>query len=155
MPLILENRWEQYIKRLESFESKCDENDALVFNSNFDKITKAENEELYTILLNKHKGVLYSKRPNPQGTTIEKGFSAFKKLDEKNQAKALLNIIQSFGRISSGCDFRLIEGVQKSGATTLSSSISNWKKNYSDVRIIDMSASGIWEKKSGNLLELL
>jgi len=31
--------------------------------------------------------------------------------------------------------------------------MSNWKKNYSDVRIIDQSASGLWEVVSDNILE--
>lgn len=33
--------------------------------------------------------------------------------------------------------------------------ISNWKKKYSTVRIIDQSPSGMWEKSSENLLDLL
>lgn len=50
----------------------------------------------------------------------------------------------------------LIGGKTHSAATvSFSSTISNWKKNYTDVRIIDQSASGLWEKQSQNLLELL
>ena len=33
---------------------------------------------------------------------------------------------------------------------SFSSTMSNWKKNYSDVRIIDQSASGLWEVVSDN-----
>ena len=53
-------------------------------------------------------------------------------------------------------DKSLIGGSPNSGATVnFSSTISNWRKNYSDVRIIDQSPSGIWEKRSENILELL
>ena len=37
----------------------------------------------------------------------------------------------------------------------LSSALVNWKKAYSDVRIIDQSASGLFAAASMNLLELL
>lgn len=64
--------------------------------------------------------------------------------------------IQVFGRISSGCDLSAVGGTPKSAATIgLSSTVSNWKKRYKDVRIIDSSASGLWEKRSCNLLDLL
>ena len=39
--------------------------------------------------------------------------------------------------------------------TKVSLNVSNWKKNYTDVRIIDQSASGLFEKVSENLLDLL
>lgn len=67
-----------------------------------------------------------------------------------------MNIQTVFGRMTSGCDLSLIGGSSNSGATVnFSSTISNWKKLYSDVRIIDQSPSGIWEKRSENILELL
>lgn len=37
----------------------------------------------------------------------------------------------------------------------MSSKLSNWTKKYSDVRILDTSASGVFSTRSGNLLELL
>ena len=58
--------------------------------------------------------------------------------------------------MTGGCDLISIGGVGKAAATVnFSATISNWNKNYKDVRIIDSSASGLWEKKSKNLLELL
>ena len=42
-----------------------------------------------------------------------------------------------------------------SGQTALSLNLINWKKNYTDVRIVDQSASGLFEKMSENLLDLL
>ena len=68
----------------------------------------------------------------------------------------MLNIHQVFGRIAGGCDLTAIGGAGKAAATVnFSTTASNWKKNYSDVRVIDVSASGLWEKQSGNLLELV
>ena len=70
--------------------------------------------------------------------------------------KALLSIHVIFGRVAGGCDLTLIGGAGKAAATNgFSATISNWAKTYSDVRIIDSSASGLWENKSDNLLDLL
>ncbi len=156
MPLKLEHKWETYIKRIESFVEKCSENSNLKYDEAYDRISKKDNEELYSILSEKHNGPLYSKRPNPQGKTVHDGFDKFCLLDVKQQALSLLNIIQSFGRIASGCDFELIGGKKHSAATVnFSSSVSNWSKKYGNVRIIDYSTSGLWMKESVNLLELL
>ena len=65
-----------------------------------------------------------------------------------------MDILGLFGRIQSA-DLTSIGGVAKAGVATLSSTLSNWKKNYADVRIIDQSASGLFEKVSDNLLDLL
>ena len=48
-----------------------------------------------------------------------------------------------------------IKGSKDEGILRLSLDISNWKKKYSDVRIIDRSASGLFEKRSDNLLDLI
>ena len=69
--------------------------------------------------------------------------------------QALCGIVSLFGRNGQGADLRLIGGAGKAGVSMLSSAVSNWKKYYSDVRIIDQSAAGLYEKQSVNLLELL
>ncbi len=77
------------------------------------------------------------------------------KLDD--QVEVLLNIHDTFGRNSTGgIDLSKIGGSKNSAATvSFSATISNWAKTYKDVRIVDMSPSGIWEKQSQNLLDLL
>lgn len=53
------------------------------------------------------------------------------------------------------CDLSAAGGTPTAGTVTLSSSLSNWRKKYHDVRIIDRSAAGLFENSSENLLELL
>ena len=68
----------------------------------------------------------------------------------------LMQILQLFGRMTVGCDLTGIGGAGRAASTVgFSAYISNWKKNYSDVRIIDSSASGLHERVSENLLELM
>ena len=78
------------------------------------------------------------------------------KADVYEQAKCLMQILMVFGRVSGGCDLQLVGGAGKAAAMSgFSASMSNWKKYYSDVRIIDQSASGLFESRSDNLLDLL
>lgn len=99
---------------------------------------------------------IYKKRINSPLQNLTTGRDKFVALDIKVQCQVLLNIHSVFGRMTVGCDLTLIGGSKNSAATkVLNSSVSNWKKNYKDVRIIDQSASGLWEKQSQNLLELV
>ncbi len=56
---------------------------------------------------------------------------------------------------SDDCNMSAMGGKSQIGAVRLSANISNWKKNYSDVRIIDRSSSGLFEHRTGNLLNLI
>lgn len=102
-----ENCWKSYMKKLEKF------------------IEKLQN-------------TIYSKRVNSPVQILMDGQEQFGKLNIKEQCVVLMNIQTVFGRMTSGCDLSLSGGSPNSGATVkFSSTISNWRKNYSDVRIID------------------
>ena len=125
-------------------------------DADFDGITSEKNIELYELYLEKFGRFPYSKRPG--GSNIEKtlksGKDKFTELDVSTQVNVLLNIHGLFGRAKSA-DLKDIGGKGKTGVPVLSSAVSNWKNHYSDVRIIDQSASGLHEKVSGNILEML
>ncbi len=156
VPFVADSKTELYIKRLEAFVEKCRENPNFVYRSDYDKVTEEENIRLYDLYIEKLTNSIFVKRPNNPAKTLVDGRDIFAKFDIKEQSKALLSIHQVFGRISSGCDLEAIGGKSRAAATvSFSANISNWKKQYKDVRIIDASVSGLWEKKSQNLLELL
>lgn len=148
--------WQYYLKKIESFTEKCKKNPNYIYDEDYDKISCKMNMRLYSIYIDKIKNSIYSKRVNAPTDILAKGEDSFAKLGIKEQAQAILNIHQVFGRVSGGCDLSLVGGAKKAAATVnFSATVSNWKKTYSDVRIIDVSTSGLWEKKSDNLLELL
>jgi len=147
--------WETYIKHMERTDEKHRGSDHYVFDSLYDKISSERNIELYDLYLSKFEKTIYRYRPSTPLTAIMEGRDIFIHLSELNQVSVLLNIHQLFGRSAVGCNLTGIGGVAKAGVTTLSSSLSNWAKNYTDVRIIDQSPAGLWEKQSCNLLELL
>ena len=109
---------------------------------------------LYDCYIEKLQNAPYKYRPaNPLGT-LSKGREKFMLLSADQQATVLLSIQGLFGRMIKA-DLTAIGGVASAGVATLSSSLSNWKKNYTEVRIIDQSASGLFETVSENLLDLL
>ncbi len=148
--------WMLYIKRLERFAEKISANEKYIYDKEYDVITAEKNIELYDLYLDKLQNSIYSKRVNCPVSILEKGREKFISLDIKAQSKALMNIQQVFGRVAGGIDLTAIGGAGKAAATVnFSSTISNWAKSYTDVRIVDTTVSGLWEKKSDNLLELL
>ena len=70
--------------------------------------------------------------------------------------EVLLNMI-ALGKTNRaiGCDLSSIGGAAKAGVLTLSAFTSNWKKSYQRVHVITSDASGLFVKKSENLLDLL
>ena len=156
-PLILSLDWEAYVKKLERFQNKQSKktSSAILPDPEHDGITKDRNAELYDLLLSKLRSSTFSKRPNCPVETLENGYERFKQLNVAEQIGILLSVLQVFGRSSGGIDFRLIGGSKTEASVARSSNLSNWKKVYSDVRIIDQSNSGLFVKRSGNLLDLL
>ncbi len=154
MPLIVGYEWEKYIKRLEKFAEKKKNNPDLVYSELYDEVSTAKNLELYDILTAKLQTVSYQKCPANPSETVKNGRALFEALDVFAQTKCLLQILLVFARVN-GCDLSLIGGVARAAVSTRSASLSNWKKNYTDVRIIDATASGLYGSKSVNLLELI
>lgn len=145
---------EDYIKRLEAFVNKTTKNPNIIFSEKHDEISGDKNIELYEFYIEKLKASPYKYRPaNPYETLVE-GREKFKALSPDKQAVVLLSIQGIFGR-AVNANLEDIGGKPRACEATLSSSLSNWKKNYTDVRIIDQAASGLFEKVSDNLLDLL
>lgn len=152
-----EKKWQTYLKKLESFTEKCKKNPNFLYSREYDKVSFEENEELYNLYIDKLQNSIYSKRINSPIDTLINGKEKFTKLDIKEQCAALMNIHSVFTRLSAGgCDLSYIGGAKHAAATnSFSASASNWRKNYSVVSIVNCSPSGLWEKESPNLLELL
>lgn len=157
MQLSESNECKFYVKKLEKLNEKVKTNKAYKYSEKYDIISTTKNIELYDMFVDKFMHSIYQKRINNPVDTFVNGREEFIKLTVEQQTEVLLNMLMTFGRDSTGgVDLTLINGKGKSGATVnFSSTISNWSKYYSDVRIIDISPSGMWEKKSDNLLELV
>lgn len=151
------SKWIYYLRKLDNYYEKIKVNKNYIYDAEYDKITTEENVELYDTYVKKYMNSIYAKRINKPLEILTRGKVFFSGLSINEQVEVLLAIHDTFGRNSTGgVDLSKIGGASKSAATvSFSSNVSNWSKLYKDVRIVDISPSGIWEKKSMNLLELL
>ena len=147
-----------YIKKLEKLLEKTKDSSNHIYDPEHDMVTAEENMKLYDIYLSKLQTTIYRKRPGNGNIVLDLAnkkevFSALPPID---QAKVLLQIHSLFCRNSfGGIDLSLIGLSKRTAIVRKSLSLSSWKSDYKDVRIIDSSASGLWEKVSENLLDLL
>lgn len=155
-PLILGAETEQYIKHLDSFGKKKATNSSIQLDPQHDHITKDENINLYDILTQKLQTDPFQKLPANPCQLLKKERNRFCALTEEAQIICLTNLLLYFQRSgNNGIDLSLLGGSKKSGTKLLNASLSNWKKNYSNVQILDCSPAGLRENYSENLLDLL
>lgn len=156
-PLVLGRKWEAYIKAMESFQNKRKVNKAIMLNEKYDHITSTDNMELYDLLTQKMGQWPFSKRPNNQLDVLKGGKSEFEKLKIIDQVTCLMNILSLFNSGSGSVDLVFIGGPKKkaAGSVRMCSNMSNWKKDYTDVHIVNQSPSGLFESHSENLLARL
>lgn len=153
-PFKVSSETEAYIKRLESFDNKRKKNSNIVFNERYDGINAEQNLELYDCYIDKLQNTSYKYRPAKPLNALVNGREEFISCSPEKQVSVLLSIQGVFGRAKT-VDLSAIGGVSSAGNATLSYALSNWRNNYTDVRIIDQSSSGLFEKISDNLLDLL
>lgn len=154
-PLVLGEAWDTYVKAMERFLEKQKVNPRIVLDEAHDHLSREKNIDLYTLLTAKMKARPFVHLPNNQAAALEQGAERFAGLDEAEQVKTLMNILQWFGAGAAAVNLESIGGSKNSGAKSLNSSLSNWKKKYTDVRIINQTASGLFACRSENLMEWL
>lgn len=154
--MVLNNEDTAYIKRLEAYQEKIKQKKSIQLSEKYDGICTTKNLEIFSILMNKASDTVLNKLPGNQAETIVKGKKLFEKASLEEQINCILQMIALYktGR-SGGCDITCIGGAKNAGVVSLSSHISNWKKYFNEVRIIDQSSAGLYESRSCNLLELL
>lgn len=156
MPLLIGDKWEAYVKKIERFEEKRAKNKLITLNEEYDGISKESNVELYNLLSNKVINELYESAFGALKEVLDSGKNEFKKLVGEEQVKLLstLVLLLKSGRAGS-CDLTVIGGKGATGVYKIGTKLSVWKKKFTSVRLVDMSASGIYESVSGNLLDFI
>lgn len=152
--LNVDSKWEFYCKKLENFSERKNSNPNMIYSEKFDYINSKDNEMLYDILVSKLSNTVHSNRPLDSKKTVnelEKNKNKFMELNIFDQTDFLLKMFGLFNRKTSV----KLAPVASETRTKISYYLSNWKKSYSDVRIIDTTASGLFEHRSCNLLDLL
>lgn len=150
--LIVDTKSENYIKKILGFFEKDPNRKVTSYNN----ITKEQNLEIYTIIMHK-----CSERPfntwykfADMADVLQKKASDFCALSIEEQIKALKEIVSILksGR-SVFCNLSYLNESKQSCISKLGAILTGNKKIKSVV-IVDQSPTGLFEKKSVNLLEL-
>ena len=134
---------------------KRETNPTLLPDQKHDKLSKEDNLAVYDLLVEKLGKRPYCNLPGNQIETLMKGREKFAEAGIIEQINCLLGLMGLLNAKQSNCDLTVVGGAKMAGTIRISSSLSNWKKKYRDVRIIDRSAGGLLESTSENRLELL
>lgn len=137
---------------------KMEGNKEITIDEQYDKITKQQNVELYDFFVEKLQNFPYAtflllKRATK---TLVAGRHMFLSMATQEQVSTLLNVLDLFttGR-TTGCDLRNVGGVEHAAAVPMAAKFSGYKGKYKAVRIVNVSASGLFQSESKNLLEYL
>jgi CRISPR-associated endonuclease Csn1 len=157
-PLTLPVKLDKYVKRLDAFQKKKKENKERIVYPQYDKITAAKNLKLYDALVQVFTSTSFGEIPALQKNLLSdvNTRTKFQSLSLELQVDTLLNIIM-LGKTNraGGCNLSAIGGAGAAGVLTLSAFVSNWQGTYQSVRLISSDASGLFVRKSENLLDLL
>ncbi len=151
--LVLGDDHYNYAKTLCSFaeKHKMDKNRSA---DDYPGINRESNMELFDVLTAKTEAAPFNIIFSNIGAKIKAGRDSFLALSLTEQAIVLTNILSVFktGR-SAGCDLKLIGASSNAGIFTLNSNIAKIKGEH-EIHIIDQSPTGLFEKRSADLLKL-
>ena len=154
--LIMGKSADEYIKKLENFKNKRTSNETIQLDEAYDGISAEQSLSLFDALTQKLASSPFQNFPaNPYQLLLDKR-NCFVSLPLVDQVFLLMNILLLFQRKGAGgSDLSALGGSKQSCPKTFNSTLSNWKKTYTNVHIIDSSPAGLSEKATGNLLDLL
>ena len=151
--LVVSPEKELYIKKIYKYCERANGSKELPTISEYDQITSGKNIDLYDLLCEKMKNTKYKSLMKKALLSLENGRDTFLDLSVENQSKMLSSFLKLFScNDSQGKDLSLIGGVKSAGIQLMPMRLD--KKKMTDVRIIDQSATGLFEQKSQNLLTL-
>lgn len=152
VPMICGEKEEQYIKRIYSNSAKSLSSKELEYNG----ISCEKNKKIYEMIKKKcSEGYFKSwKKFADMGTVLEEKKNVFNELKLPDQVNALTEIIKILksGR-SVFCDLSLL-GESKQSCISKLGAVLTSSKYIKDIRLIDQSPTGLYEKRSVNLLDL-
>ncbi|MBP5262046.1 MAG: type II CRISPR RNA-guided endonuclease Cas9 [Clostridiales bacterium] len=151
--LVLPMHLEMYLKKICNYYERTKGNKELPELSLYDGIDSEINSELYVYLTNKMTNTAYNTLMPTARDTLISGRTMFDALSVEEQAIALYHIVELFGCSNSqGKDLTLIGGAKSSGIQKMTLKLN--RKRFKTLSIVDQSPTGLFEKKSVNLIEL-
>ena len=144
--LVLGYDQEKYIKRIASYLNKCVELKKVKDITDFDKLTKEENEVLYNLLIDKMNIDLYKRRYPKLSQLLKDGYDSFSSLSIHDQCVVIIEILNILHANVRTGDLKLIGGASKSGVLSIGNKIEK-SKTATSFKIIYQSITGLFEKE--------
>lgn len=137
--LILNQKWVNYIKKLEKYIDKGE----------MDKeISKDKNIKLYDVLIEKHSGKIFAKRPVAVVEVFKQKRNIFINRDIDVQIKALVQFLNTTAIIATAsANISMINDSTKDPKTTGALKINNKVNKINDFILINQSVTGIYEEE--------
>lgn len=144
---------QDYMRKLMKYISKSEKCKKFKV-SQYDGISKEKNTEIFDLICEKCANTPFNTFLDKMGKKIAVKREVFKALTIEEQALLLeqLILLLKTGR-TGGCDLQLIKESRKAGVITMNSTL-NKIKGLESVYLIDQSPTGLFEKRSPNLLKL-
>ena len=137
--LCLPQKMNDYIRDISKYINKNTEAKKVLKITDYDNLSRRDNEELYYELLKKHRESIFSKRKNSIGELLLNGEEKFEQLSIENQVIVLREILLLSKSNNLTADLRLIGGSKKTGVMRVSKNLNN-----KEFTIINQSPTGMF-----------
>lgn len=138
--LVLSYEQIKYVKEItKAAEQKYTEEQLLKSS----KITREDNIELYSVLIDKHLHSIYCKRPNAVGEKLHLRVGEFEQLNLVKQCYVLLQILQLTQIMNQGADLTDIGESKKTGVSLINKKITE----QNEFKLINQSVTGLFESE--------
>lgn len=143
--LILSPRWHTYIKAVSKYSARCRAAGKELELTNYDVVTKEENQSLYDIIAEKLSTRLFNIKYDTPFKTLYSCREKFCALTALDQCNVLLQIIAMLHCNAVNADLKLLNGKAGIGMLLTSKNLDNYRDHAFE--LINQSITGVFEQR--------
>lgn len=143
--LVIAPEWQQYVKGLSKYLTRCREARTELTVTSHDGITREANMALYDLLTEKMKTGKYKVKMETPQKTLSENRNRFTGLSIYEQGMVIMQIINIFACNSASGDLKLLCGKLGIGILLTSKNYTNYEGH--SVKLINQSITGVFEKE--------
>lgn len=147
MQLILDEKYEVYIKKLTEYMKKCTKFRYIKPVTAFDGISADEDKELYNALIGKTESTILKVKFSKLSKILKEGAEKFSALSDYDRCYTLLEILKILHCNVCTGDLTKIGGAGKSGTVKINSKLPS-KDKVKSFKLIYQSVTGLFEKET-------
>lgn len=149
--LVISPQWQQYIKGISKYLERCKKAGQELPVTVFDRLTAEENQQLYTMLLEKLENPLYRIKLETAARTVRENTEQFGTLSVPDQCKILLQLLNLFSNNAASADLKLLNGKAGIGILRTQKGLDNYVGH--SFKLVHQSITGFFEREVDLLTE--